>query len=739
MRRFYIFSLLCLLTGLSLLSALAPNLCAGDRVRGEDVAEEPGSLKKAEEGKSPQEGALEKQLHEGTVLFTALQNDKERAAVLENWSPVTEVFQKLLDQHPTTGYAAASLFMLGRVRYSRYQQLHDVADLDQSIKDYADVVRLFPWHPLADDALLTLGRIQFEDKKNPQEAARHYARIITEYYNGDLGDKAVERMQFLAREHGTPAPPERTAMVADKNGAEAASGSSGAAAAQEDVLVSSAPPEKSDEESSATGAAEAPELPNVKKRTFVLPVKYWSSKNYTRIVINTSRKVSFREELLEKVGEQPRRLFIDFDKSYIEPKYRAPIPIKDGLLQQVRTAQFSPDTVRVVLDIESIESYKIYSLPDPFRVIVDVHGQRPPAPEVSVPEKQSGVGAEKEEQKAKKETPRGSEAPSLADAPATVKAPPATEEEKAEPVAEPTTEEPSTENNDQTTASAAPSSPSPERTADKPAEPPILILQDYKKVKFAASSKAPAPERNAPISPATAALSLAQQLNLGVRRIVLDPGHGGKDPGASAFGLQEKDIVLQVAKKLAVQLKKELGCEVILTRDDDSFISLEERTAIANTNGADLFISLHLNAHSSSKIYGFETYYLNLSADPEAIRVAALENATSTHQLSDLQGILSDIMKNSKIDESSRLARQVQEAVIDGFEGEKYQMKSMGVKQAPFYVLIGAEMPAILIEMAFISNKTDAMQMKKGRYQEMMAAELVQGIQKYIRTITASR
>jgi len=194
-----------------------------------------------------------------------------------------------------------------------------------------------------------------------------------------------------------------------------------------------------------------------------------------------------------------------------------------------------------------------------------------------------------------------------------------------------------------------------------------------------------------------------------------------------------------VAQKLAVKLKKELGCEVILTRDKDVFISLEERTAIANANNADLFISLHLNAHPSAKVHGLETYYLNLTTDPDAIRVAALENATSSHQLSDLQNILSDIMKTSKIDESSRLAKNVQDALFSGLSNRNIpQIKNLGVKQAPFYVLIGAEMPAILIEMAFISNKTDASQLKKDSYQDALAAEIVQGVQRYISTMTAS-
>jgi len=639
MRRFIVISL-CI--ALSILQFSARPLLCKETVPGKEA---PDAAMTAKEGHD-QEASLAKEFEQTTSFFTELKNDKERASAKESWTAVIENFQRIHNLQPQSTYAAASLFMLGRVTYSRYQHFKDAADLDQALKHYEEVTTLFPWHPLADDALFSQGRIQLEDKKKPQEAARIYTRITTEYYTGDLMSKAMEKLKSLAKDYNTPLPPVIAATTANTT----------------QSAPDNSPP------------SEAIELPNIKNRTYVLPVEYWSSNNYTRVVINTSRPVTFKEELLEKVGEQPRRLFIDFDKSYIEPKYRVPVPIKDGLLQQIRTAQFSPDIVRVVLDIESIKSYKIYSLPDPFRVIVDVHGQS-----------NAAVVATAEE-----------------------------------------TPPPKVQSQDTSISPATNAQGSP-----------ILILQDYKKIKISEKTRKPAPELNAPI--ASPALSLAQQLNLGVRRIVLDPGHGGKDPGASAFGMNEKDIVLQVAKKLAAKLKKDLGYEVILTRNNDTFISLEQRTAIANTNGADLFISLHLNAHPSAKIYGFETYYLSLSSDSEAIRVAALENATSTHQLSDLQNILADIMKNSKIDESSRLAQQVQDALFSGLTDRKYlQVKNLGVKKAPFYVLIGAEMPAILIEMAFISNKTDATQVKKEGYQDALAAEIVHGLQCYIRTITAS-
>ncbi len=205
-----------------------------------------------------------------------------------------------------------------------------------------------------------------------------------------------------------------------------------------------------------------------------------------------------------------------------------------------------------------------------------------------------------------------------------------------------------------------------------------------------------------------------------------------------AGGMKEKDIVLDIAKRLAPALKKELGCEVVLTRQDDTFISLEERTAIANTNNADLFISLHINAHPSAKVRGLETYYLNLTTNAEAMRVAARENETSTHQMSDLQDILSDIMKNSKIKESSRLAQQVHNSILAEAEKQGFaDIKNLGVKQAPFYVLIGAQMPAILIEIAFITNEQDVVNLKKAAFLEMLTQEIAQGIRAYVSDTTA--
>lgn len=231
-------------------------------------------------------------------------------------------------------------------------------------------------------------------------------------------------------------------------------------------------------------------------------------------------------------------------------------------------------------------------------------------------------------------------------------------------------------------------------------------------------------------------LSLAQQLGLGVKRIVIDPGHGGKDNGASGKnGLHEKNLNLKIARKLSQRIKQDLNLEVLLTRDSDRFIPLEERTAIANTKHADLFVSIHINASPNPQAEGFETYFLNLATDEESMRVAAYENATSTKRISDLQKTLKDIMLNSKIDESSRLAGHLQQNMVQSLQERYSPVKSLGVKQAPFYVLIGAQMPSVLVEASFISNDRERERLCQDDYLDQIVEGLLKGIDGYIKEI----
>jgi N-acetylmuramoyl-L-alanine amidase len=226
----------------------------------------------------------------------------------------------------------------------------------------------------------------------------------------------------------------------------------------------------------------------------------------------------------------------------------------------------------------------------------------------------------------------------------------------------------------------------------------------------------------------------------GIRKIVLDPGHGGKDPGAIGVGgLVEKDVVLSVAKKLAARLRKEMGVQVVLTRKDDRFVALENRTAIANAEEADLFISLHANASANTEAKGIETYYLDNTTDEAALRLAARENGTARKNISDLQFILSDMTQNMKLEDSITLAHRLHGSMVGGMTKVLGDVRDLGVKKALFYVLVGARMPSVLVEMFFITNRQEAQAMGHEEAQNAMVEALMRGIEKYAESTLMAR
>jgi N-acetylmuramoyl-L-alanine amidase len=221
-----------------------------------------------------------------------------------------------------------------------------------------------------------------------------------------------------------------------------------------------------------------------------------------------------------------------------------------------------------------------------------------------------------------------------------------------------------------------------------------------------------------------------------IRRIVVDPGHGGHDPGAiGPSGIQEKDVVLAIGLKLRELLKEELGLDVVMTRSTDVFIPLEERTAIANKVGADLFLSVHANAASNRLAAGIETYYLNLAKTDKVAQLAAKENGTTLEKVSVLQAILFDLMANYKLNDSAHLADEVQKSLHKKVKGKYSDVKNLGVKQGPFYVLVGASMPSILVETAFVSNASEESRLKDPAYQDMTANGILEGVRNYITSL----
>ena len=384
----------------------------------------------------------------------------------------------------------------------------------------------------------------------------------------------------------------------------------------------------------------APKENKSSRDIMVTDLRFWSNPEYTRIVVNAESERKYSHRLLKKdpdINKPFQRLYIDIENTKLGKGVAEHTQINDNLLNQARAGQYLPHTVRVVVDIKSFENYKIFSLKDPFRIVIDIWGK-------------GSNGA-----------PVPSSDPKVAD-------------------------------------------------SKKPEKLSRLTTDNLK------------------------SSDIARQLALGVRTIVIDPGHGGSDPGAPGYykNVWEKDIVLKIAKKLAVTLRERLKCTVVLTRTTDKKLSLEERTAIANTKRADLFISLHVNAAKNRKLRGIETYILNLATDEQAIAVAARENATSEKNISDLEFILSDLMKHAKIEESTRLADVVQNSFIKEMRKKYSGINNLGVKQAPFYVLLGARMPSILIETSFISNKIECKRLMSDSYQTAISDSITAGIEKYI-------
>jgi N-acetylmuramoyl-L-alanine amidase len=294
--------------------------------------------------------------------------------------------------------------------------------------------------------------------------------------------------------------------------------------------------------------------------------------------------------------------------------------------------------------------------------------------------------------------------------------------------------------------------PNPVLTA---AEPPPPVATPVVPVRPAADTKAadnepgaswvpestetPAPAPAAPATNTKGGFSLSRQLGLGISRVVIDAGHGGHDPGARVKGLNEADVTLDVALRLEKLLLKVQGVEVVMTRRTNVYIPLEGRTAIANRAGADLFLSIHVNASHNTRARGIETYFLNFAPSPEAEAIAARENAGSAKTMHNLPDIVKAIALNNKLDESRDFASLVQTAMFDRLRKANRDARNLGVKQAPFMVLIGATMPSVLAEISFLTNRQEASLLKTATYRQAIADALFTGISKYQKALKSAQ
>jgi N-acetylmuramoyl-L-alanine amidase len=272
----------------------------------------------------------------------------------------------------------------------------------------------------------------------------------------------------------------------------------------------------------------------------------------------------------------------------------------------------------------------------------------------------------------------------------------------------------------------------PEPTSVKPSSEPARS-SGQQKTNLGSEAKETPPS---PPVPSSSGYSLVRQLGLGVKRIVLDPGHGGSDPGCiSPSGLREKDVALDLALRLKHLLETQGKFEVFLTRDSDLTLPLEKRTAFANQKGADLFISIHLNASPRKNRTGVETFYLNFSPDPAVNELAARENASSTKNIREMKLIVDKIIKNSRYEESKDLAEKIHRNLLSHLRQHFGPREDLGVKGGPFWVLIGTEMPSVLVEVSHLSNPKEEAALRTETYREAVALGLFRGIIEYVKSL----
>ena len=609
-------------------------------------------------------------------MRTTLQSLPENKRTKADYQKVIATFQEVGRLDPAYSKAPASLAYAAELEEEMGRLFAADRYYLESVKTYRFLVSQYPGSQVAREALLTMGEIYRTDLENPGQARQAFQQYVSEFPKSSRAEEAqakIDEIDQLLTERAAPHSPPRRETGESRHG------------------------------------ARLPEVNDVRR---------WVGPNYSRIVIGVDGDVKFDTTRLSK----PDRIVLDIQDARLSPTLMGKtFPIEDGYLHQIRLGQFTPTVTRIVLDVEKIEEYSVLPLPNPFRLVVDIHGisqsdqeteraAKPPVGDLSATH-----------------TPRAGENRVTLQPHATYaesRPTPASATLRTKPKAVVTTTRNSTVLDN--TAEVETTS------AESPAAQPVSDTAETTSLETASPKTLLAPPKIA-VPTESGSRTLTRVLGLKIGRIVIDPGHGGHDTGTiGPTGLREKDVVLDVGLRLRKLLERKAGCEVVMTRGDDTFIPLEERTAIANAKAADLFVSIHANASSDPSARGIETYYLNFTSSPEALQVAARENASSQESVHQLQDLIKKIALTEKIQESEEFARQVQKEVHRYTAELSGSQPDRGVKKAPFVVLIGANMPSVLAEISFLTNPRDEKSLRRADYREEIAEALYEGILDYV-------
>jgi len=588
-----------------------------------------------------------------------------------------------------------------------------LADVHAIIATYESLVRRYPASGYADNALWEAGRLaldaflRFGETADRDAGVKLLRRLATGYPSSTLAAQVPAQLAALDSEESGPMP-----VVAKPAAARIAS------------TEASQP---------APGAERIATIRDIKRTVLVDAV---------RVTIELDGEVPFHDERIA----DPDRVFVDL------PRTRPTAALADKTLRfasdadvvrQVRIGRHPNSTTRVVLDAGGVASYSIYPLYDPYRLVIDC--VRVAAPRLAEAARVPATEAKPIPPKAP--APKPAELKSLDPKPLDPRTF-GTKPIESKPIERATAPRPIEARPMETRP--VPLLPSRSLTAGWTRRFPYGRPVNREAIARASSPgdtattgvvaaaaaavppppAAPLPSSPLPTAATTGGLSIARQLGLGVSRIVIDPGHGGHDPGAKGKGVTEAELVLDIALRVE-KLLEVPGVDVILTRRTDEFVALPERTAIANREGADLFLSIHANASANALAHGIETYFLNFATNTSAAAVAARENAASTLSMGEMPDIVKAIALNNKVDESRDFASHVQRAMLERLRTSNKTLKDLGVKQAPFVVLIGATMPSVLAEISFVTNPQEARLLKGNAYRQKIAESLFNAIRKY--------
>ncbi len=699
---------------------------------------------------APQNSTLRKQqareqFDKAEQMREALNGQPAEQRTRKDFQHVADAYRKVYYVAPASSKADASVIAVAEILAEMGRQFQPgEKDLRAAIGEYEFLRREYPGSKYRFQALFTIGQIYKEDLGDNDAARQTFEDFLKHYPRNSLAPQAKQALAELKH----PPPP----------------------------TPAPAPPPVEDARTPAKTEASVSETPippttvsattTTKKKSgliLVTGIRHWSTPDYTRVAIDLDGEVKYEAGRVPN----PDRIFFDLSDSKLASVLVGKIfDVQDGFLKKIRVAQYQPGATRVVLDVADVSDYSAFLLPNPYRLIIDIHGRQPQSQTLiakanaspaavgddrsitTVSNEKSYRSVEKANETTKAGTSANGKKLALSNdnSGSTSQPAPFAASSKAAPhkvIVDDDDDAMPTGN--KRTATSESNSPDPLFSGPKDSSGPELRATTQPTTAPTAVAVAPRASKKSAKSTTTASAtgheaeptsfgdrSLTRTLGLKIGRIVLDAGHGGHDTGTiGPNGLMEKDLVLDVTLRLGRLLETRLGADVIYTRDDDTFIPLETRTAIANQHQADLFISIHANSSSDPTARGVETYFLNFTSNPEALEVAARENAVSQKSIFELQDLVKKITLKDKIDESRELATDVQQSLYTGLSSKHSTLKDRGVKKAPFVVLIGANMPSILAEISFVSNPTDEAKLETPDYREKIAESLYRGIAKY--------